>query len=260
MSQISRRTESEVTLIEDYARQHRWRAWPIIFDALPITVGQLVLDLGCGIGDVSSELSKLGARVIGVDGNEEVVEHARARGIENAEFRVAELRSFADATLQVDGIWSSFTAAYFTVLESTLGAWKKNLRSGGWICIVEIDNLFGHHPLPARVENLLEAYSRDSLEKGRYDFLAGRKLADCLQRAGFAICKSFTVPDAELSFVGAAPPEVIAAWQTRFGRMRLLQEFCGNDFQFVLDEFLKCLSREDHWSSAKVQCCIARGK
>src|SRR5215218_6785198 len=104
----------------------------MILSALPKVDGQVVLDLGCGIGDLASELSTRGAKVIGVDGNEEFVKHARSRGITNAEFRVGQLGSYADPSLRADGIWSSFTAAYFPALTETLRAWRDNLRPGGW--------------------------------------------------------------------------------------------------------------------------------
>ena len=246
-----------MTLVDDYARQYRWRSWALVLDALSNIDGQVVLDLGCGIGDLAVELSARGASVIGVDGNEDFVQFASSRGIRNAEFRVADLRSFREPGLRVDGIWSSFTTAYFPALPETLRAWGEHLRPGGWIALTEIDDLFGHHPLSDRTRELLNGYVGDSLLNARYDFLMGRKMADYLRQVNFTVSTAFTVPDAELSFVGAAPPEVIAAWRTRFDRMGLLREFCGTDFQSVKDDFLNCLGRYDHWCAATVQCCIA---
>ena len=45
-----------MSLANDYKQQFQWRAWSTVFDALPSVRGQLVLDLGCGIGDQAAEL------------------------------------------------------------------------------------------------------------------------------------------------------------------------------------------------------------
>jgi ubiquinone/menaquinone biosynthesis C-methylase UbiE len=70
-----------------------WRAWSTIFDALPPLRGQTVLDLGCGVGDQAAELVARGARVIGVDMNDELLRTARSRRLENSEFRKGDLRT-----------------------------------------------------------------------------------------------------------------------------------------------------------------------
>lgn len=246
-----------VSLIEDYSQQQNWRSWPAVLDALPPFDGQLVLDLGCGIGDLAAELSARGGRVIGVDINEEFVTYANERQIENARFRVADLRAFREPTLLVDGIWSSFTAAYFTSLRDTVAAWVDHLRPGGWIALTEIDDLFGHQPTSIRTRELLNHYVEDALASSRYDFRMGRKIADVLRQIDLVVLQEFTVQDAELSFVGPALPQVLEAWRIRFDRMHLLRDFCGPEFAHVRDDFLNCLNRDDHYSNATVCCCIA---
>jgi len=224
------------TVIDDYSRQYRYRSWPLVFDAMPNCDGHTVLDLGCGIGDLAIDLALRGARVIGVDANEGFLQFARGRSIKNAEFRAADLRSMAELNLQVDGIWSSFTAAYFPNFDETLSAWTKCLRPGGWMVLTEIDDLFGHEPLSERTRLRLADYTRDSLVNFRYDFHMGRKLASALRRAGFIVTKELTLPDTELSFAGAAGADVIAAWRTRFDRMNLLRSFCGAEMDAVRDD------------------------
>lgn len=81
-----------MNLASYYRRQLGWRDWPRIFEALPPLAGQTVLDLGCGVGDQAAELAARGARVIGIDMNEEVLDEARSRGIPSADFRIGNLR------------------------------------------------------------------------------------------------------------------------------------------------------------------------
>ena len=246
-----------MSLSTDYKRQFLWRPWPTIFDALPPLQGRTVLDLGCGVGDQAAALAARGARVIGIDGNEELLREAQTRQIPNAEFQLADLHALPDLGIVVDGIWCSFAAAYFPDLAEILAAWSRRLRPGGWITLTEIDDLFGHEPLSARTKALFEAYAQDALAAGRYDFHMGRKLRDHLEQSGFTVSKVLMLEDQELSFSGPAPPEVVEAWRNRFDRMTLLRDFCGSDFEPVREEFLGCLRRADHRSTAKVHCCIA---
>lgn len=246
-----------MSLASEYKRQFGWRDWPAVFDALPSLHGQTVLDLGCGVGDLAAALVARGARVIGVDANEEILREGRARQLSNAEFRTADLRALPDLGVEADGLWCSFVAAYFPDLRAALTAWTGNVRSGGWIALTEVDDLFGHEPLSGRTKALLAAYAEDALAAGRYDFHMGRKLRAHLERSGFTVSRMLTLEDQELSFSGPARPEALDAWRARLKRMTSLRDFCGPDLDAVQQEFLDCLKREDHISLAKVHCCIA---
>jgi ubiquinone/menaquinone biosynthesis C-methylase UbiE len=236
-----------VSLAEEYKRQFGWRSWAKVFDALPPLQGRTVLDLGCAIGDQAEALTARGARVIGIDLNEALLAEARSRSIPGAEFRSGDLRHLPEPGVEVDGIWSSFAAAYIPDLSPVLSAWARHLKPGGFIALTEVDDLFGHAPLSARAKDLFEAHAREALAAGRYDFHMGRKLRSHLERAGFTVSKTLTLEDRELSFAGPAAPEVVEAWRNRFERMALLP---------VRDEFLACLGRPDHVSTARVICCI----
>ncbi len=246
-----------MNLIDIYSQQYSWRSWPTILDALPSLEGQFVLDLGCGIGDLAAALAARGATVLGIDFNEEVITWANQRCIPNARFRQADLRTFHDPEMSADGIWSSFTAAYFPSFHDVLEDWLRHLRPGGWVALTEIDDFFGHHPVTNRTSELLALYTRDAIRQGRYDFHMGRKLSAIAEQAGLTAIRQFAIPDAELSFAGRAAGDVRKAWADRMDQMRLLQEFCGTEFDSVRADFLNCLDRDDHYCTATVQCCIA---
>jgi ubiquinone/menaquinone biosynthesis C-methylase UbiE len=112
-----------MTLSNDYRRQFGWRAWASIFDALAPLHGQTVLDLGCGVGDLAAEFVSRGARVVGVDMNEELLHEAQLRQLANAEFLLADIHASPHLDVAVDGLWCSFTAAYFPDLPTDA---KKN--------------------------------------------------------------------------------------------------------------------------------------
>ena len=246
-----------MSLVDEYRAQSAWRRWGTILDALPPLGGRTVLDLGCGIGDQAAALTARGARVIGFDLDDELLRHARARGLANAEFHAADLRSPLPIAAPADGIWCSFAAAYLLDLPSALRVWKGHLRTGGFIVLVEVDDLFGHEPLAARARTRLDAYAREALAAGRYDFHMGRRLRGHLELTGFTVSRILTPEDDELSFTGAASREVLEAWRRRFDRMPLLRDLCGPEFAAVRDDFLACLASADHGSLCRVVCCLA---
>lgn len=246
-----------MSLAGEYQQQFSWRSWNLIFKEVPLRPGQTILDLGCGIGDQARELASRGCNVIGLDANEELIDAAILEQPLNCEFRACNLHSPPNLGIKVHGIWCSFVAAYFTDLASFLTSWAEFLLPKGWIAITEIDDLFGHEPISSRTRSLLEDYAQDALKTGQYDFRMGGKLGSYLAQAGFETRRMLTLPDQELSFQGPAFPEVIAAWQKRLQRMPLLRISCASEFASVQDEFLSCLSRPDHVSTAKVIAYIA---
>jgi predicted TPR repeat methyltransferase len=88
-------------------------------------VGDLaILDAGCGSGLLLEELMARGARVVGVDSSERMLERARARLGEAAELRVQDLQQPLD--------WA--TDASFDVVASSLALhymqdWDRHSRS-----------------------------------------------------------------------------------------------------------------------------------
>lgn len=245
-----------MTLAREYRRQLPWRDWPRVLDALPLVPGQLVLDLGCAVGDQTAALVARGARVIGVDRNEELLAEARSRS-PDAELRLLDLRTLPDLGVVADGIWSSLTVAYFPDLPPVLESWARHLRPGGWIALTEIDDLWAHEPLDAEARGLLDAYAQEALAAGRYDFRMGRRLGAHLEACGFTVRTTMVLEDRELSFVGPAPAEILEAWSARLDRLTRLQDLCGERFANVRSEILRCLASPHHRCAAKVICCIA---
>ncbi len=247
-----------MSLPSEYKRQLPWRTWSTALAKLPPLRGRTVLDLGCAIGDQSALLVAAGARVIGLDSNEELLREARSKRLPHTEFRQCDLSALPnDLVGTADGLWCSFVPAYFPALPIALTEWARALRPGGFVALTEVDDLFAHEPLGPRVRSLLDAHTNDALLAQRYDFQMGRKLRAHLEAAKFIVSSETVLADHELSFDGPAPPEIVEAWRARFDRMKGLRARAGAEFEAVRDEFLACLSRADHRSRARVICCIA---
>ena len=71
-----------MSLVQEYRRQFPWRDWPRALALCPITRGQHILDLGCGPGDLSSQLAARGLTVTGIDRDPELLAAARAQAME----------------------------------------------------------------------------------------------------------------------------------------------------------------------------------
>jgi len=169
------RSSSTSTLVAEYRAQYAWRSWRSLYDSLPIAPGELVLDLGCAVGDQSRDLEARGARILGIDANAELLDAARERSIPNASFFEADLATWSDPTLGAAGLWCSFVPAYFPDFAPVLARWVTSLRHDAWIMLVEIDDLFGHEPLSADIRARFERFYDDALAARRYDFRMGRK-------------------------------------------------------------------------------------
>lgn len=245
-------------LSAQYERQERWRHWDEALTQIPIRAGQRILDLGCGVGQIAARFHRLGAQVIGVDANEELLAAARTRHPE-VRFEKLDLAELTPSSFgKVDGVWASFVAAYFPNIESAVARWSDCVVPGGWLTLVEMDDLFGHEPLPASISGKIGEFYAEARAAGRYDFQCGRRLADAAERVGLTIVHQATLPDDELSFQGPAPSDVLEAWRLRLQRMGGLKAFFGPRFPEFERSFIHALAAPDHRSQTRVFIVVAQ--
>ncbi len=110
-----------------------------------IRSGMHVLDLGCGVGDVSllaaHLVGKAGA-VLGIDRNATSVELARKRaaalGVRIVQFQAAELDAF-DTAQTFDAVIGRFVLLYLPDPVATLRRFRRLLRPDGVIAFHEMD-------------------------------------------------------------------------------------------------------------------------
>ncbi|WP_415380418.1 class I SAM-dependent methyltransferase [Halosimplex sp. TS25] len=122
-----------------------WREqvlWPTLEALLPDLDSQRVLDAGCGDGHYAARLADRGADVVGVDASEGMVDVARERYGDCAEFRrgdLAEGLDFLD-TDSVDLVCCQHVLSHVPDLEPVAAEFARLLRSGGSVV------LSTHHP------------------------------------------------------------------------------------------------------------------
>ena len=101
-------------------------ALPVV-ELLAAQKGESILDLGCGEGMLAMEIRRSGANVIGVDQNADMVEHAKARGVDAYVMNATHL-PFIE---RFDAVFSNAVLHWVKAAETALGQIRKVLRPGG---------------------------------------------------------------------------------------------------------------------------------
>ena len=91
--------------------------------------GELILDVGCGDGALTERIVAAGARVIGLDSSPEMVEAARARGIDAfvADAETMDLQRFG----QFDAVFSNAALHWMLDPDAVATGIFKGLKDGG---------------------------------------------------------------------------------------------------------------------------------
>lgn len=141
-----------------------------------ITPGMRVLDIGCGVGDVSllaAEMVTSSGTVIGVDRSAQAVAVARQRaaavGMDHVRFEASELEAFAPDA-QFDALIGRLVLAYLPDPAATLRRLSDFLRPGGTIAFQEM------------VLPLMRSVPEGPLFRNCY-----RWMMDTFERAGFEL-------------------------------------------------------------------------
>lgn len=157
--------------------------------AAGISPGMSVLDVGCGVGDVSliaAELVSRGGRVVGFDRDARQVSAAAARFGDNP------TTSFVQATIEdppegeFDAIVGRFVLMYQPDLVAAVSSLIRRLRPGGVVAFVELNlrpdgsQLIYWPQTP--LEERIRSWVRAGFESANY--LVGLQLPSVFRRAG----------------------------------------------------------------------------
>lgn len=95
--------------------------------------GELILDVGCGDGALTARISDAGARVIGLDASPEMVESARARGIDAfvADAQALDLENQVDRFGQFDAVFSNAALHWMLDQDAVASGIFRVLKAGG---------------------------------------------------------------------------------------------------------------------------------
>lgn len=100
-----------------------------VVELLDVKQGENVLDLGCGTGDLTYEISKLGANVTGMDLSREMIEAARLKYSELT-FHIGDAQQFSFST-PFDAVFSNAALHWVKQPELVIQSVWNSLRTGG---------------------------------------------------------------------------------------------------------------------------------
>jgi ubiquinone/menaquinone biosynthesis C-methylase UbiE len=172
------------------------------FELLGASVGQRLLDAGCGTGDVARALGGIVGRdghVVGVDASDVMLREARRRlrGSDLAvELRAADITRLDDADGTFDGVLCERVFQHLVRPELALAELVRVTRSGGRIVVIDTD--WGMHAVhgadPALTATVLDTW-RASAATG----LVGRRLPALFARSAMhditVVAESITSTD-----------------------------------------------------------------
>jgi SAM-dependent methyltransferase len=174
--------------------------------------GELIVDLGCGDGALTRKIAESGARVIGLDASEAMVEAARARGIDAfvADAQALDLEGQSTRFGQFDAAFSN--AALHWMLDPDAVA-------SGVFAILKPDGRFVGEMGGAGNIAALRSGLREELSRRGYDVPAEdpQWYPECQEFVRLYACAGFTAIQARLiPRPTPLPAGGVAAWVKTF--------------------------------------------
>ncbi|HEX2528984.1 MAG TPA: methyltransferase domain-containing protein [Geminicoccus sp.] len=183
--------------------------------------GMDCLDVGCGGGDVTTELARLvgpAGKVTGIDFDPVKVEIAReesaAFGLHNLQFQVGDVREDLSSLPAADLVYARFLLSHLPAPEAVLGQLVAHARPGGLVVLEDIQ-ISGHvvHPPSWAHDAFVDLYLRTGRARGA-DPEIGPKLPGLLQAAGLVDVQAQVAQpvglQGEMKLVSAMTMETIA--------------------------------------------------
>jgi SAM-dependent methyltransferase len=249
-----------MNLIEEYKKQQTWRNWESYLDLIPIKETDIVLDLGCSVGNVSHLLANKVSHVTGIDLNSDFIQFCDENKSSNEQYICS---NFLDLDFSkfpcITGLWGSFSLSYLADPKPYLDKVYMKMDKGSWIALLDVSCFIsGNMNKQSKFYEKVRNFELESCKSGVYDFNFGAKLKPLLNQSGFKVihCDE-SVHDVELNFNGCAKEEVVAVWRARLSRLVLLKRLLDSEYCEFEREFLAFINSDSHEQRNSLQFVVA---
>lgn len=178
----ARRLTEQAALVEEFTADTLRRAG--------LRQGMKVLDIGCGMGDVSLIAAKIvgpNGGVLGIDRDSTSVEKAKGRlaplGITNVRFSQADLATY-EVEQTFDAVVGRFVLLYLPDPAATLRRLSRSLRPGGIVAFQELDMSQMSQTPPSELFLQTRRWMIEAFVAGGTEVDMGTKLYSTFLRAG----------------------------------------------------------------------------
>lgn len=182
-----------------------------LVDVLAPVPGELVLDLGCGSGELTQEIAGRGAAVVGLDASAEMLAKARQQ-FPGLDFRLGDAASF-ELPERFDAVFSNATLHWVPAAEAAIRQMHRHLKPGGRL-VIEMGGEGNVDRIVAAVLRQLQQRGHGLARAGWWYFPSVGEYAALLEKQGFRVrlAQHF---DRETAL--ASPETGLTDWITQFG-------------------------------------------
>jgi trans-aconitate methyltransferase len=131
-----------------------WKLGASVIELLAPQAGERILDLGCGTGQLTSQIAESGATVVGLDNSPAMIDEAR-RLYPNVEFQLSDAHNF-DFAEPFDGVFSNAALHWISDPAKVVACISRALKAKGRMA-VEFGGHGNVHFLSQAIESASES-------------------------------------------------------------------------------------------------------
>ncbi|MCC5665980.1 methyltransferase domain-containing protein [Nostoc sp. CHAB 5784] len=183
MNNISTSNNWDTSLYED-KHAFVWQYGEDLLQLLNPKLGESILDLGCGTGQLTEKIAQAGAEVMGVDHAPAMIEKAR-QNYPHIHFDVADARNF-QVDKPLDAVFSNAVLHWVKEADSAIASIHQSLKPGGRF-VAEFGGKGNVQAIATVLESALEAINISAQALNPWYFPSIGEYATLLEQQGFDV-------------------------------------------------------------------------